>query len=129
MCTMCMHHALHSVVWELILVLIQASESAILFEVLFRYEEQSVKLASLESMHRKQQRELLRSGGAVDCVSLKSVTPLPQSHTPKLGDRCDASWEAENHNSVNRELFGRAAVGEENDVALALTPVSGCIAD
>lgn len=88
----------------------------------YRYEEQSVKVASLESMHRTQQRELLRSGGAVSCVSLASISHPPQSHTPKLGGNCSTDWDADDQGELNRELFGDAQAGEENDATLVLTP-------
>lgn len=82
-----------------------------------------MKVASLESMHRKQERELLRSGGGVDCVSLASMSQPPQSHTPKLGGLCSRNWEADGHEQVNRELFGgESLAGEENDATPALTP-------
>ena len=87
-----------------------------------RYEEQSVKVASLESMHRKQQRELLRSGGGVDSVSLASMSHPPQSHTPKLDGNCSRNWEADDQGELNRELFKDTQGGEENDATLVLTP-------
>lgn len=85
-------------------------------------------MASLESMHRKQQRELLRSGGAVECLSLASRTQPPQSHTPTLGGNCSTKWEADDLDQVNRELFGEAA-GEENEATVALTPTVTSTAD
>lgn len=89
-----------------------------------RYEEQSAKVASLESMNRQQQLQLLRSGG--DGISLASISHVPQSHTPKLGAEGKIGLDTDVHGNVTRKLFGdvHTADGEENDVTLDSTPTA-----
>jgi hypothetical protein len=103
-----------------------------------RYEEQSVKVASLQSMNRDMQVQLLRTGGTADSVSLASMSQ-PQGRTPTLG-RCMTppmnreslgTVAADAHAKVTRELdFGAEcpeamtpdmfpSAGQENDAAAA----------
>jgi hypothetical protein len=81
-----------------------------------------VKVASLESLHRKQQLELVHSGCHAGGLSLASVSQPPLSHTPRLGAQPNKSWEADDQDQVKRELFADVAAGEENDSSVALTP-------